>query len=80
MIDMDDYKYVTNMNGYLIYRKIVGGKGKWKAKHQDGGESFDITYEQALGYQPIDSEQKLQMELGRLLGLRRCFNDTERME
>ena len=66
-----DYEFVTNQRGYFIYRKIEDGKGKWRARHQDGGEFFDITYEQALGYEPIDSEQALQMELGKMLLPRR---------
>ena len=30
---------------------------------------FDITYEQALGYDGIDNAEKIGIELGKLLGM-----------
>ena len=59
------FEYVTNRRGYSIYRKIVDGKGKWKAE-KDGVE-MDITYYQALGWEPLDNAEALGMELGRIL-------------
>lgn len=59
------FEYVSSRSGYDIYRKIVNGKGKWKAE-KDGIE-MDITYEQALGYEPLDNAEALGMELGRIL-------------
>ena len=63
------WEYVSYRNGYSIYRKIVNGKGKWKAKKDGSDKMFDITYEQALGYEGIDNAEKLGIELGRLLGM-----------
>ena len=66
---MNEWQYVTNRNGYSIYRKIVNGKGKWKAKKDGTDKMFDITYNQALGYEGIDNAEKLGIELGKLLGM-----------
>lgn len=60
-----DYEYITSRRGYNIYRKIVDGKGKWKAEKD--GKEMDITYNQALGYEPLDNAEALGMELGRML-------------
>ena len=59
------WEYITNRRGYSIYRKIVNNKGIWKAK-KDNVE-FDITYKQALGYEPIDNAEALGMEIGKIL-------------
>lgn len=59
------YEYVSSRRGYNIYRKIVDGKGKWKAEKD--GKEIDITYNQALGYEPLDNAEALGMELGRML-------------
>lgn len=59
------YEYVTNRRGYSLYRMIVDGKGKWKAVKD--GKEMDITYNQALGYEPLDNAEALGMELGRIL-------------
>lgn len=65
------YTYVTSSKNsrYEIYRKIVNGRGKWKAKEIETGKVIDITYEQALGYEPINPTpvEKLSMELGKIL-------------
>lgn len=66
----NEWNFITSRNGYSIYRKFVNGKGKWKAKKEDTGEIFDITYNQALGYEGIDNAEKLSIELGKLLGMR----------
>ena len=65
-MNLNGYEYVTTRNGYEIYRKTVNGKGRWAAKRKDG-VVFKITYQQALGYEPLDSEEALQMYLGKLL-------------
>ncbi len=62
---MSEWQFIDSRNGYAIYRKMVNGYGKWKAV-RDGKEK-EITYDQARGYEPLDSEEALQMELGRLL-------------
>ena len=59
------YEYVTSRRGYNIYRKIVDGKGKWKAEKD--GTVKDISYNQALGFAPLDNSEALGMELGRML-------------
>lgn len=51
------FEYVTSRRGYSIYRKIVDGKGKWKAEKD--GEIKDITYQQALGYEPLDNAEAI---------------------
>lgn len=67
---MEGYEEVSGRRGWTFYRKIVNGKGKWKAKNETTGYVKDITYEQALGYEPIDEAEKLGMWLGKQLGLR----------
>lgn len=61
----NDYEFIENRNGYEIYRKIVNGKGVWKASKD--GKEFPITYDQARGYEPIDNEEKLRIKLGKML-------------
>ena len=67
------YEFIECRNGYNIYRAIIDGKGHWKAIKADGmtgtetGEPFTITYEQALGREPIDNSSVLSMFLGRIL-------------
>ena len=75
-VDISDYKYVGNVDGFLTYRKIItdeNGKmrGIWAAQDQDEKEPpFRITYNQALGYEPIKDThgiKRLSRDLGRLL-------------
>lgn len=76
-VDISDYEYCGNREGYQVYRKIVkdaDGKhhGEWAAQDQDGQyPPFKITYMQARGYDPIDKHdsdvKKLGRELGRML-------------
>ena len=55
-IDISNYIYVTNKNGYDIYKL----NGSWAAVDSDGN-AFDITYEQARGFEPINPmDYKLQ--------------------
>ena len=66
-INLNEYDYVACRNGYLTYRKIVDGKGLWVAQVQDKkNEPFPITYEQALGYEPINPTP-LQQKIGEIL-------------
>ena len=73
MIDKSGYEYVTSISKgfvvYEIYRKIENGKGKWIAEDCETGEVFRITYDQALGYEPIRPTQSelLAREVGRKL-------------
>lgn len=75
-LDDETYKYVTNVDGYWIYRAIVDGKGVWRAMTQDSNESqfeelsFPISYDQARGFEPIDEPSaitKLRKDLGKKL-------------
>ena len=78
---MDGWEIVTERRGYFIYRKILkdeNGKiirGIWKARKNLGnhrlGEMFDITYEQAIGYEPIDETEAMSKALGKTLLPRR---------
>ena len=59
------FEYITSRRGYNIYRKIADGKGKWKAVKD--GKEMDITYNQALGYEPLDNAEAIGIELGKIL-------------
>lgn len=62
-------------SNYTLYRKVLReGNGKvikgiWKVKHIRTGKIKDITYDQALGYEPIEDTpiKRLSRELGRML-------------
>ena len=78
------WQEVSGRNGYRIFRKVVDGKGKWRAqKCVNGkceGEPFDITYAQALGREPIEDKPiaELSKKLGKiLLPKRECRKDTK---
>lgn len=72
-IKLSEYEYVANRNGYQTYRKIVNGKGVWVAQDQDKKyPPFPITYNQALGHDPIITEhssnaERLGYEVGQML-------------
>lgn len=72
-VDISDYKYVGNVDGFYTYRKIVRNgdkvKGIWAAQDQDEkNPPFAITYNQALGYEPITKYESNAKKLGRELG------------
>lgn len=52
---------------YDFYRKLVDGKGKWYAVDTKEGKVFPITWDQAVGYEPIDSTEGMAMKLGSML-------------
>lgn len=52
---------------YEFYRKLVDGKGKWYAVDTKEGKVFPITWDQAVGYEPIDSTEGMAMKLGSML-------------
>ena len=65
-------EYIESRKGYNIYRTIRKGRGIWTAVKTDRygreiGEPFRITYDQALGYAPLDETEALSMALGTLL-------------
>lgn len=76
-INLDEYEYCSHADGrdahWHLYRKIVDGKGKWVAKHQNTGEIREINYDQARGFEPIDNNPiaRLSRDLGRMLMPRR---------
>lgn len=59
------FERVSGRKGFEFYRKLVDGKGKWYAVKD--GEVMPITYMQARGYQPIDSDEAMGMKLGGIL-------------
>lgn len=74
-IDISTYQEVSSENRggtiYRLFRKFENGKGKWAAIEQcngkDCGEPFEITYEQARGFEPMNSNEKAGMALGKKL-------------
>ena len=71
-----NYEFVTNIDGYWVYRAVVDGKGTWRAMPQGSDESefsrlsFPISYEQARGFEPINEPSaitKLRKDLGKKL-------------
>ena len=75
--ELDGFEYAGTRNGWFFYRKLVNGKGKWKAldvykfDEKDFAENaIDITYNQALGYEPLPARNQteaLSRKLGELL-------------
>lgn len=59
------FEKVSGRKGYDFYRKLVDGKGKWYAVKD--GAVMPITYDQARGYEPINSEESMAMKLGGML-------------
>lgn len=74
LIDLSEYEYVTNVDGYQVYRKIVTdssgqSRGVWVAQDQDRQHPpFSITYRQARGYDPITEYESNARRLGREIG------------
>lgn len=72
-IDLSEYEYCSHASGrdahWHLYRKIVDGKGKWVARHQNTGEIREINYDQARGFEPIDDSfvNRLSRSLGSTL-------------
>ena len=64
-LEQDGYVHVADVRYVPVFRKIIDGKGKWKAILDD--KIIDITYEQALGREPIRPIDKLAHFLGKKL-------------
>lgn len=65
----DGYKFAFYRDGYRVLSKTENNRGKWLAQ-KDDEEPFEITYEQARGFEPIDPRNRaLQMKLGKALKL-----------
>lgn len=61
-VDLSDYKFKFYKDGYKIYFKFdkETNKGLWAAQ-KEGEEPFEITYDQARGFEPINpTERKVQ--------------------
>lgn len=76
MFEGNNYEYVTNNDGYWVYRAVIDGKGVWRAMPQGSNESqfeelsFPISYAQARGFEPINEPTaitKLRKDLGKKL-------------
>ena len=61
----DGWQYCGMRNGYSLFRRIENGRGKWCIVMNDA--VLPITYEQALGYEPITDTEKLSRKLGAVL-------------
>lgn len=73
-INLDNYEYAGYESGYDIYRKFTDGmdKAQWVAVYSGDGEEhlpFHITYEQALGKEPIKDSgiERVKRHLGRVM-------------
>lgn len=81
-IDLSEYDYVSNVDGYFIYRKVVdqsngSKKGVWVAQDQDEkNPPFSITYDQARGFDPINDTSGIK-KLGKQLGKKLLTNSVE---
>lgn len=64
-LEANGFERVSGRRGYDFYRKLVDGKGKWYAVKD--GAVMPITYDQARGYEPINSEESMGMKLGGML-------------
>ena len=65
----DGYDFAFYRDGYRVLTKTENNRGKWLAQ-KDNEEPFEITYEQARGFEPIDPRNRaLQMKLGKALKL-----------
>lgn len=52
---------------YWLARKFINGKGSWKAINDKTGEVIDISYDQALGREPINGSKGVN-NLSKFLG------------
>lgn len=70
----------TGKDYYTFFRKLVNGKGTWKAVYinsdTDTAEVIDVTYDQALGYEPINASEKLAMTVRNKLGLGHVIDES----
>lgn len=81
-IDLSEYDYSGNVDGYFVYRKVVtqpdgSKKGMWVAQDQDEkNPPFSITYDQARGFDPINDTSGTK-KLAKWLGKRLLPNSVE---
>lgn len=75
IIDISEYDQLSstlhdNGDTYAIFRKIVDGKGHWAAaKYVNGSpdksSAFEISYDQARGFEPLSPEGQLSRRIGK---------------
>lgn len=80
MLELEDQGYQEvdsrSQDGcyWTFFRKMVDGKGQWKAVFVDSvsgeGKIVDVTYGQARGYEPLSDMDALRKDLGNKLLLR----------
>lgn len=81
-IDLSEYDYSGNVDGYFVYRKVItqpdgSKKGVWVAQDQDEkNPPFSITYDQARGFDPINDTSGTK-KLAKWLGKRLLPNSVE---
>ena len=76
-LDLSGYEELTyplrdGGKNYQLFRKLENGKGKWAAAPMEMGDvkyddAFEITYDQARGFEPINNIGKLSRDLGKML-------------
>lgn len=76
-LDISDYEELTyplkdSGKNYQLFRKLENGKGKWAAAPMEMGDvkyndAFEITYDQARGFEPISNIGRLSRDLGKIL-------------
>lgn len=66
-LEANGFEHAGYRKQYDFYRKLVDGKGKWYAVDTKEGKVFPITWDQAVGYEPIDSTEGMAMKLGSIL-------------
>lgn len=76
-LDISDYEELTyplkdGGKNYQLFRKLENGKGKWAAAPMEMGDvkyndAFEITYDQARGFEPISNIGRLSRDLGKIL-------------
>lgn len=76
-LDLSDYEELSyplrdGGKNYQLFRKLENGKGKWAAAPMEMGDvkyddAFEITYDQARGFEPINTIGKLSRDLGKKL-------------
>ena len=76
--DLDGYKFKFSKGDYKIYSKFDKdlNKGLWVAQ-KDGEEPFEISYEQARGFEPINpTDRVVQHKLKKALKMESVYTDN----
>lgn len=85
-LDVSDYEELNTGisdggKNYRLYRKLVDGRGKWAAQEtkrgEPVGEPFEITYDQARGYEGINDAGRIGREVGKKLFSRKVASSIK---